>query len=120
MLKLLAVAAALLAAGSAAAQVQVQGHYRSNGTYVAPYTRSSPDSSTYNNRPYQAPSYSAPAYHAPAPLYGSSSSSSSSCSGYGCYGQPSATTGAPRTNTVSGYVRSDGTYVAPYARSSPR
>jgi hypothetical protein len=29
--------------------VSVKGHYRSNGTYVEPYTRTAPDSSTYNN-----------------------------------------------------------------------
>lgn len=103
MLKFLAIAAALLAAGSASAQVQVQGHYRSNGTYVAPHTRSAPDSSVYNNRSYQAPSYSAPSYTAPRPLYTAPPAYS-----------------APRTNTVSGYVRRDGTYVAPYTRSSPR
>jgi hypothetical protein len=42
---------------------------------------------------------------------------SSSCSGYSCYGQPSEVTGQPRTNYVSGYTRSDGTYVDPYFRS---
>jgi hypothetical protein len=31
------------------AQVHVSGYYRKNGTYVAPYTRSSPDSSPYDN-----------------------------------------------------------------------
>lgn len=101
MLRTLALgAAALLVAGAATAQVHVQGHYRSNGTYVAPHTRSSPDSSVYNNRSYQAPSYTAPTYRAPAPLY--------------------TAPPAPRTNMVSGYVRRDGTYVAPYLRSSPR
>ena len=103
MWKLIVVALAVLVAGSAAAQVQVQGHYRSNGTYVAPYTRSSPDSSVYNNRSYQAPHYGAPSYSASRPLYTA----------------PPASL-APRTNMVSGYVRRDGTYVAPYMRSSPR
>ena len=105
MLRYALIAAAVLAAGSAAAQVHVRGYTRSDGTYVAPHTRSSPDNSIYNNRSYQAPSYSAPSYaaptyRAPAPLY-------------------TAPT-APRTNMVSGYVRRDGTYVAPYLRSSPR
>lgn len=103
MLKYLAFGAALLAAGSASAQVYVRGHTRPDGTYVAPHTRSAPDSSVYNNRSYQAPSYTAPTYRAPAPLY-----------------TAPATAPAPRTNMVSGYVRSDGTYVAPYLRSSPR
>ena len=31
------------------AQVHVRGHYRSNGTYVQPHYRSSPDRSPYNN-----------------------------------------------------------------------
>lgn len=34
------------------AQVHVRGYTRSNGTYVAPYTRSSPDKSPYNNYSY--------------------------------------------------------------------
>ena len=33
----------------AAAQVYVQGHYRSNGTYVNAHYRSSPDGNFYNN-----------------------------------------------------------------------
>lgn len=113
MIRLAIAATALLMAGSAVAQVNVRGYTRSDGTYVAPHTRSSPNSSVYDNRSYSPPSYSAP-----RPLYGSSPSST--CSGYGCYGAPSATTGAPRTNTVNGYIRRDGTYVAPYVRSSPR
>lgn len=36
---------------------------------------------------------------------------------YQNYGSISSTTGRPMTNTVSGYVRRDGTYVNPYARS---
>ena len=31
------------------ADVYVKGHYRSNGSYVSPHYRSSPDSSTSNN-----------------------------------------------------------------------
>ena len=31
------------------AQTRVKGYYRSNGTYVAPHYRSSPNSSTYDN-----------------------------------------------------------------------
>lgn len=107
-------AAALLIAGSAAAQVNVRGYTRSDGTYVAPHTRASPgtSSSSYGST-YRAP--------APVQAYGASpqSSSSNTCTGV-CYGQPSATTGAPRNTTVSGYTRRDGTYVAPYTRSAPR
>lgn len=52
---------------------------------------------------YPAPSYSAP-----------------KCESLGCYGQISTTTGLPRTEYVSGYVRKDGTYVRPYYRSRRR
>ena len=31
------------------ADVYVKGHYRSNGTYVDPYYRTSPNNSTYDN-----------------------------------------------------------------------
>lgn len=113
---------ALAIAGSAAAQVHVRGYTRSDGTYVAPHTRSSPNNTTADNYgSYRAPtpSYTAPTYRAPQPLYGTPAPSTS-CSGYGCYGQPSTANGQPRTNTVNGYTRSDGTYVSPYARSNPR
>lgn len=38
-----------LVATAASAQVNVRGHFRSDGTYVAPHYRSAPDSSRYNN-----------------------------------------------------------------------
>jgi opacity protein-like surface antigen len=38
-----------MTATAAAAQVQVRGYYRSDGTYVAPHTRSSPDGDRSNN-----------------------------------------------------------------------
>lgn len=109
---------ALALAGAAAAQVHVSGYTRSDGTYVAPHTRSSPNSSAYDNYgSYRAPppprnTYRAPAYTAPAPA--------TACEGYGCYGEPSATTGRARTERVEGYTRRDGTYVAPYYRSPSR
>ena len=114
LIRILAGAAALLFATTAAAQVHVQGYTRSNGTYVAPHIRSSPSTGSNYGSTYRAPS--------PQPLYGSSPSSSSSsnaCTGL-CYGEPSATTGQPRNQTVSGYTRRDGTYVAPYTRSRGR
>jgi len=49
MLSLVLMASAAFAASSAYAQVYVRGHYRSNGSYVQPHYRSSPDSSFYNN-----------------------------------------------------------------------
>lgn len=113
MLKYFVAALALLVAGSAAAQVHVRGYTRSDGTYVAPHTRSSPDSSTYNNR---SSTYSSlPPYSAPRSAY--SAPSTSTCSGYGCAGTLSTTNGQPRTETVNGYTRRDGTYVAPHVRS---
>lgn len=121
MLRFAVIAAALLVAGSAAAQVHVRGYTRADGTYVAPHTRSSPNSTTadnYGSSRRAPPSYTAPTYTAPRTAY--STPATPECSGYGCYGTPSTTTGQPRTTTVDGYVRSDGTYVAPYARSAPR
>jgi hypothetical protein len=75
---------ALFALPVLAGSVRVQGYYRSNGTYVAPYTRSSPNSTRLDNystkgnyNPYTGaagtqnpyPTYSAPRYSAPAPVY---------------------------------------------------
>ena len=49
-MRMFMIAALLLtAAASASAQVHVKGYTRSNGTYVAPYVRSAPDHSIYNN-----------------------------------------------------------------------
>jgi len=112
---LVAAVVAVLFASAASAQVAVRGYTRSDGTYVAPHVRSSPNGTTADN--YRAPS--SPSYAAPRPPY-TTAPATPSCSGYGCYGQPSSTTGAARTNQVDGYTRSDGTYVAPYYRSSPQ
>jgi hypothetical protein len=38
-----------LVCGVLSADVYVSGHYRSNGTYVAPYYRSNSDGNFYNN-----------------------------------------------------------------------
>lgn len=110
----LLVAATAGLAGAAEAQVAVRGHFRSDGTYVAPHIRSSPNATTLDNltpRTSPEPFTRAP-LAPPAPQ-----SSSPPCSGMGCYGQPSSATGRPRTATVRGYTRRDGTYVAPYTRS---
>ena len=46
----LIVASSLLAtANTASAYVSVNGYFKSNGTYVAPQFRTSPDSYTFNN-----------------------------------------------------------------------
>lgn len=109
---------AMMFASSASAQVAVRGYTRSDGTFVAPHVRSSPNASTFDNYGSNNRASSS-TYTAPAPLY-ASPTASAQCSGFNCYGQPSSTTGAPLNNRVSGYTRSDGTYVAPYYRSSPR
>ena len=50
MIKLLIAFAFVFASTSLVfSQTHVDGYYRSNGTYVQPHYRSSPDSSTYNN-----------------------------------------------------------------------
>lgn len=56
--------ATMFVAGAASARdVQVQGYIRSDGTYVAPYVRSSPDGTRTNN---YGPSSSGSGY----PVYG--------------------------------------------------
>lgn len=49
----IAISAFGLCIGSAYAQVSVEGYTRSDGTYVAPYMRSSPDDTVTNNYSYQ-------------------------------------------------------------------
>lgn len=117
---LIGVIAALTFGSAVQAQVHVRGHTRSDGTYVAPHTRSSPNSTTSDN--YGSYRATAPrtTNTAPRSLYATPAPAAPACSGYSCYGQPSTTNGQPRTNEVSGYTRSDGTYVAPYYRSSPQ
>jgi hypothetical protein len=63
-----------------------------------------------------SPSYSSSSYGS---SYSPSTGSGYSAPGSG-YGQISTETGRPRDQYVSGYTRSDGTYVQPYYRSSPR
>ena len=46
---ILALVVLVMLAGSAFADVYVSGHYRSNGTYVQPHYRSSPNSTTSDN-----------------------------------------------------------------------
>jgi hypothetical protein len=46
---LVAVALAIAFSSSAFAQVAVKGHFRKNGTYVAPHYRSNPDGNFWNN-----------------------------------------------------------------------
>ena len=71
------IALSLLIACAAQAQVHVQGYTRSNGTYVQPYVRTAPDSTTLNNysttgnvNPYTGQSGTVqPTYNYQAPVY---------------------------------------------------
>jgi hypothetical protein len=58
MRRIIAMAATVIAtvtAGTEASRADeyVSGYYRSNGTYVQPYMRSSPDNSVFNNYSYE-------------------------------------------------------------------
>ena len=64
---LLALAALLLVTAAAQAQT-VNGYYRSNGTYVAPYVRTPANNTPYDNLSYrgypsQQPGYVSPRTH---------------------------------------------------------
>ena len=48
----LVVTSSILAMTNSAQAVSVNGYWKSNGTYVAPHIRTSPDSSIYNNFSY--------------------------------------------------------------------
>lgn len=62
-------AAAFMCAPAFAKDVQVKGYYRKDGTYVAPYARSAPDSTTSNNYgPSTSTTPSRPYWSAPEPL----------------------------------------------------
>ncbi len=119
----LALAALLLTSTVAAQADWVQGHFRANGTYVAPYYRTTANGNPYDNLSYRAPStrLTSPTI---MPSYGEfnvtprtlpSSGQSYGSSGY-VYRNPYA---ASPTVSVRGYTRSDGTYVAPYVRTRP-
>jgi hypothetical protein len=86
---MLALTAAALFAPSASAQVHVKGYVTKNGTYVAPYVRSSPNSTTLDNystrgnvNPYTGKVGTRDPYSSSSSGYGSISSppsTSSSC-----------------------------------------
>ncbi len=81
-------------------QVNVKGYYRSNGTYVAPHTRSSPNSTVTDNYSYTGRTSS----------YSTNTPSTSTNT---IYSKKSTS-----DVWVDGYYRSDGTYVNGYYRSS--
>jgi hypothetical protein len=99
----LLLATVLFACGLAAKADWVSGYTRTNGTYVAPYYRSSPGLGTYpsDSTVYRPTTLS---YH------GSSSSHAY------VYRNPYA---AYPSVSVHGYYRSSGTYVAPHRRTPP-
>jgi hypothetical protein len=76
------------------------------GDYVPGRSQAATASSSYGSSSYGS-------------AYSPSTSTGYSLPGNG-YGQISTETGRVRDQYVSGYTRSDGTYVAPYYRSSPR
>lgn len=93
--------AAIALPTTASAQVYVHGYTTSNGTYVAPHYRSSPDSNPYNNystrgnvnpytgkvgtkNPYSSSGSSYGSYGSYSNAYGSSSSQSDSSSEQSC------------------------------------
>lgn len=83
------VIAALLLPTAAAAQVHVRGYVNKNGTYVAPYYRSSPNSTTLDNYSTKGninPYTGQVGTKNPSPYSYSPPSSSSSSSSYGSYG----------------------------------
>jgi hypothetical protein len=117
----LALAAAILTSTVAAQADWVQGHFRANGTYVAPYYRTPANGNPYDNLSYRTP---APRLVSPSlmPSYGSSkltprtlpnTGQSYGSSGY-VYRNPYA---AIPSVSVSGYSRTSGTFVAPHVRT---
>jgi hypothetical protein len=94
----MAVIAGLLVSTGASGQVRVKGYVTKNGTYVAPYYRSSPNSTKLDNystkgniNPYTGKAGTVDPYSNPysSYSYGSHSSSSSSYGSYGSYGSQS-------------------------------
>lgn len=81
-----------MVAPAAIAQTHVNGYYRSNGTYVQPHVRSSPDSSRFNNWSTQGnvnPYTGSAGTQNPYRSYGSTNSFGSSNGGFKPY-QPSS------------------------------
>jgi len=89
-------------------QVHVKGYTKSNGTYVAPHTRSSPNSSPYDNYSYPGNTN---------PYTGKTATGNPDTYIKNLYNNNST----PSTSDVwvDGYYRSDGTYVTGHYRSAP-
>lgn len=117
----LALAAAILTSTVAAQADWVQGHFRADGTYVAPYYRTPANGNPYDNLSYRTP---APRLVSPSLMPSSGSlrltprtlpniGQSHGSSGY-VYRNPYA---AIPSVSVSGYSRATGTFVAPHVRT---
>jgi hypothetical protein len=130
MRRLAAVVLATLVVGAlaevATAQIYVRGHFRSNGTYVAPYYPSSPGANFYNNfsgtyvTPYSPSNLNVNSYNNPsgtyvAPYPPSNPGGNISNSPNGTY----VTAYAPSNLNVNYYSNPSGTYVAPYSPFNP-
>jgi hypothetical protein len=89
-------------------QVHVNGYYRSNGTYVEPYTRSSPNSNPYDNYSYPGNTN---------PYTGKTATGDPDIYIKNLYNRNNP----PSSSDVwvNGYYRDDGTYVKGYWRSAP-
>ena len=61
-----------IAASPALAYTSVKGYYRSNGTYVQPYVRSSPNALKYDNYGYSGGSLYNKSYYSSGKNYSSS------------------------------------------------
>lgn len=99
---------AILFSLSVEGQVHVKGYTKSNGTYVAPYTRSSPNSSPYDN-------YSFPGNT--NPYTGKTATGNPDTYINNLYNNNS--TPSKSDVWVDGYYRSDGTYIIGHYRSAP-
>src|ERR1043165_993583 len=98
----------LLLSVVAIAQVHVRGYYRSNGTYVEPHMRSSPNSSPYDNYSYPGNTN---------PYTGKTATGNPDTYIKNLYDNKSTPSGSDVW--VDGYYRKDGTYVTGHGRSAP-
>ena len=98
----------ILLALTSKAQVKVSGYTKNNGTYVAPYTRSSPNSSPYDNYSYPGNTN---------PYTGKTATGDPDTYIDNLYNNNNAS--SPSRIWVEGYYKENGTYVSGYWRTSP-
>lgn len=104
---LIIILVALISTEFLSAQVNVRGYYRKDGTYVRPHVRSNPDGNPYNNWSYPGNTN---------PYTGKTATGNPNTYLKNYYNNSSSSGGDV---DVSGYYRSDGTYVQPHKRSAP-